>query len=303
MPQYAMKYRQAIRRKGALESDLVFESEAFPVVTTKAPPVVSPSLSPVSIVAAHYLPPEIQPLTLPGAWTVVGKGGKALKGKMYDEPKKKSKKSKKKARKGRETDPMAALAEEPSSSQCFDKCARSAAQRDKEVTRAREAKQWARYRTEKASKLEAHAALLVVLADDDQLNDDLDISPLKQRKDYKAIYSNKANSKKEKTRRANRFASAAARCYSPDENEVDAPVEPIVQPKKAPRPKKAKKASPQFDDEGTHDVGELDEWVTKSDKRKAGVDFAGGASSPADKKPQSDKSKKSKKDKSSCSVM
>lgn len=306
MPQHAKFYRQAIRRKGAFEAEQVFESEVVPM--SKLPKAVaSPSLSPVSIVAPMYMP-EIQPLKLPGAWTVVGKGGKALKEyKMYDDPKK-PKKSKKKARgrKSVEDEPfIAVLTEAPSSSKCYDKCARSAAQHNKEVTRARDAKFWERYRQQKAEKLEAHAALLVTLADADKPCDDLDVpsAPLQERKPR---HSNKANTAKEKTRRANRFASAAARCYSLDEEEDVQEREThsaeIKQPQtKATSPTKAPKA--QARPHAAKPKVQVATPPQSSDvKRKASSEASTSEAEAAANKPHAEPSKRSKKDKS-CSVM
>ena len=67
--------------------------EAEPLVPTKMSAIEA---SPVSIASAfNELQPEIQSLVLPGAWTVVGKGGKPLKNsKTYDPPKKRKKKNK-----------------------------------------------------------------------------------------------------------------------------------------------------------------------------------------------------------------
>jgi len=284
-----LQYRNAIGRKGALEASLVFESELIPM---NKPDQQQPSLtsSPVSIAAPHYVP-EIQPISLPGAWTVVGKGGRPLKGKMYDEPKKSKKKKKApRSRKAAEGEPLAALEEAPSSSTCLNKCERSSAKHGKVLTRARDAKHWARYQQDKAAKLEALNALLSANGD---LTDGVEVaspvvSPNRKKPPHR---NNKANSHAEKTRRANRFASAAARCYSPESSEgwdiVDLPPAKKASPKPGVKANGATTAAP------TVAVPE------SSDKRKA------ESSTPAEESPDEGfkQAKASKKSKSSCSVM
>ena len=87
--------------------------EAEPLVPTKMSAIEA---SPVSIASAfNELQPEIQSLVLPGAWTVVGKGGKPLKNsKTYDPPKKRKKKTKKARTIKRGDEPLADMIEMPS---------------------------------------------------------------------------------------------------------------------------------------------------------------------------------------------
>jgi len=200
---------------------------------------LSMARSPVSVQDVYL--PEIQPLNLPDSWTVVGKKGKPLKGKMYDEPLTPKKKKKKKHKSKAEIPhvPLADLEEQPCSSKCHYMSERSNAKHFKEVSRGRDAKHWARYRENKQIQADAlvmlHALLLAdedasALTDGDEKMQEqtMTAAPEKERRK-----SQKSSSQKQKVRRANRFAAAAARCYAFEDNEyTDVVINPSAKQKK-----------------------------------------------------------------------
>ena len=153
-----IQYRNNIRRKGTLEAEMIWDSEAYPP-SKKAP--MSPMSSPVSV--ADFYVPEIKPLSLPDSWTVVGKNGKPLKGKMYDDPKKKKKRNRK-PKSEIEAEPLADLVEAGSSSKCLQMSDLMQAKHMKATTRARDAKYWANYRDSKEVQRDAHAALNAIFS-------------------------------------------------------------------------------------------------------------------------------------------
>lgn len=238
MPKYAVQYerrrqREVLGRKGAFEAQLLFESESIPAK------VLAPE-SPVSVLASVDYP-ELKPLTLPGAWTVVGKKGRPAKvdGIMYNEVQPKKKKRKRKSKTGDEPhDPSdelaaaaaaanlaaslrAALEEAPSTSGCVERSERTCAQHAKAATRGRAAKAWASYRLAKEEKVAARDALIDALAAEGMLEEDGEAMPgspsSKVKPERPAPRKTDRNSHAQKTRRAKRFEAAAARCYSPEE--------------------------------------------------------------------------------------
>lgn len=220
MPHWRQR-RFAIGKKVELETEMLWESETLKPIPDDQ--IGSKPSSPISV--ASVFAGELQPLVLPGAWTVVGKGGKPVK-KMYDEPKKadEGKNKKKKAKKARKVPveddaPLITLEEEPSSSKCMQTLERSIAARDKQVTRSHEAKFWAGYRQEKQLKREALAVLIAALErdKDDDKDDDDETAELKTQ--FKPAFSCKANGAKDKIRRRARSAAAAARCFLHDADE------------------------------------------------------------------------------------
>jgi len=236
-PPQHRRYRNNILRKGALETALLWESEDMPDITDKQPPPVS---SPVSVQDVFSLPPEMKPLILPGAWNVVGKKGKPLKGAMYLEPDLPEKKKKKKKKRKRKTkvevaaEPLADLEEEASTSKSLHMSDLAQAKASKEVSRARAAKYWARYQDRKEAQKVALAAWRAIMAVEEHARTregTASEGPLERRvakmhaqmvasaldkmaaQDKAHRKSSKSGSLKEKTRRTNRFASAEARCY------------------------------------------------------------------------------------------
>lgn len=178
--------------------------------------------SPVSIASMfkNDFQPEMQPLTLPGAWTVVGKGGRPLKNtKTYDLPKKpKKKKQKKSTPADVEFEPLADMVEMPSSSKCLDKVERAAAKQEKITMGGRDARHWARYRRAKQEKVFALDAMTAALGDDGMLGDVIEPGMMERPSMPRSMKprSNKGDSHAEKMRRKARFASQAAKCYEPE---------------------------------------------------------------------------------------
>lgn len=211
--------RIAMHRKFSMDAELLMEAE--PLVPTKMSAIEA---SPVSIASAfNEFQPEIQSLVLPGAWTVVGKGGKPLKNsKTYDPPKKRKKKKKKARTIKRGDEPLADMIEMPSSSRCLDEVDRMAIKREKTTSHGRDAKHWARYRQAKQEKIFALDALTAALGDNGMFGDSIEPGmierPHSMPKSMKQR-NNKKNSHAEKTRRANRLASQASRCYQLDDPE------------------------------------------------------------------------------------
>jgi len=159
-----VQYRNNIRRKGTLETEMIWDSE---VVPSKVQLTLTPVDSPVSV--ADFYVPEIKPLSLPDSWTVVGKNGKPLKGKMYDDPVKKKKKKKRKPKTMTDelelVNVLADLEEAPSTSKAIQMCDRSRSTVLKEQARGKEAKFWAQYRdgkeVERATRDSLHAIFSV----------------------------------------------------------------------------------------------------------------------------------------------
>lgn len=224
MTMNASKWRRrhlALDRKGQFETEMLnsddddlSESADLPAKmdkNAKAPPLSSPN----SVASAFDIPLEMQSITLPGAWTTVGKGGKPLKNaKMYDEPVSSKpltskpvtcKNSKKKSKKKMPDEMEAELEQLASSSKCFLTLDRSATQHNKVVARSQEAKRWAKYNHGKQLKREALEELLAAMSSPD--DDSVHVAPVKPAKD------NKANSIKDKARRRARSAATAMRCF------------------------------------------------------------------------------------------
>lgn len=226
MPKYAMppawrQRKNAVAKKGLIYQEMLMASE---IVPSDAKPVQSVT-SPVSI--ATNLQPEMQPLSLPDGWTVVGRNGKPVKNhKMYDEPP--ASKSSKRKRKRRAKQPEADMEPEiitlddtPSSSHCHLKLIRAVAARDKNTMRALDARYWAKYRLAKRESLAARDLLIAALADENERAEGEQASTGKSK-----TKATKPNTHAAKTRRAHRLASAAARCYSHEEEEHEAPKQP-----------------------------------------------------------------------------
>jgi len=240
MPTLAHQHRiraAAIGKKGGIEAAMLMESEL--VVTTKMMQrrVDDISASPTNIASTFdlnempmmkLLPEALEEIKpLPGAWMVVGKGGRPLKdGVMYDAPSpKKKKKKRNRARKVPGSDceewsELADFAEAPSTSTCEQMLHCSTMRRQKEVGKQQERKLWSAYRQEKTIKILARDSLIYTLAKGGMLCEEaeepaLEMSepePLPRRHD-------KGSSLRSKLRRRARFASAAARCYSTEGSE------------------------------------------------------------------------------------
>lgn len=197
------------------------------IIPTDAKPIQTVT-SPVSVATPNLQPVEMQPLSLPDGWTVVGRNGKPMKNqKMYDDPPA-SKRSKRKNRKRRAKLPepdmepeIVTMDDTPSSSRCQLKLNRAVAARDKSTMRALDAKYWAKYRLAKQESLAARDLLIAALADDNESAEGEHASTGKRKTN-----TTKPNTHAAKTRRANRLASAAARCYSHEEEEHEAPKQP-----------------------------------------------------------------------------
>jgi len=228
MPTVRTRQRlNALGRKGAYESAFLFDDEAVDYVTAQPlklkdqPESTTTPSSPVSVASfldapgAPDAPIEIKSLTLPGAWVVVGKGGKPVKNeKMYDEPvlKSKGKKKKKKARKAVEPEPLlVALEDAGSSSKCLRELERSTSRRHKEMARAKDVKYWAAYQHAKQLRRGALDELVAALSLDDGEGEAAPLENLPATRDT-TRRDHKANSSKDKARRRARAAAAAVRC-------------------------------------------------------------------------------------------
>lgn len=227
----------AIGRKTNHETNFLFAQDFEDEYTMPLPlklkderpeePISKPS-SPVSVASTLDIPGEVKSLMLPGAWVVVGKGGRPLRNdKMYDEPaamltaKKRKKKKTRKA--APEPEPLlVSLEEAGSSSKCLRGLERSTAQRSKQVMRSKDAKYWAGYQHAKELKRGALDELIAALSlADDQAEDYAGELPMPKQKPTK---DNKANSEKAKARRRARSASAANRCSIWDDDDQSAGV-------------------------------------------------------------------------------
>jgi len=257
MPKYAVAYerrhqREVLGRKGALEAQMVATSEIFESEVT---PTKEAPQSPISVLS-NAIDLELKPLTLPGAWVVVGKKGRPAKveGKMYDDAVKAKKKKRK--RKSKVVDEpqepadmlaaaadlaaaqRAALEDAPSTSESVDRSARTFARHAKAATRGRSAKAWAGRRLARHEKIAARDALIDALAADGMLEEVGEAtSPGASRTskpEHSAPRKTDRSSHAQKTRRAARFQAAAAHCYSPEE----ADAEPVAG--ETPRPTETK---------------------------------------------------------------
>jgi len=242
MPKYALppqwrNRRAAISKKAELDLEMIMDSEL--VISTKSSKQSMDAVSSPTTIASTFdfnAMPQMKPLPnalkvtkpleemkpLPGAWMVVGKGGRPLKDSvMYDDPVPRKHKKRNRSRKAPSSDDepnlLADLAEEPSTSSCEQKLHRSLMRREKELGKTRDLKYWAKYHKEKELKIHARDTLIYVLADGGMLEEGTDkelISPepLKRSRDKGSIRG-------AKIRRQKRLASAAARCYSIDDME------------------------------------------------------------------------------------
>lgn len=219
-------------RKGAIEADLVMESEISDIIgKAGSDNAFDPSgkhaymaTSPVSVASGFNdleSMPEMKPIMLPSAWVVVGKGGRPVRNlKMYEEPQKKKKRRSRPRKPAAEPESVyGALHDLPSSSKCYQTCAASAMRREKEVTRAKELRFWVRYQKAKAAKKLARDDLIAALVAEGVLDaNDAEAaevasppttgSPSPRR----ARRSEAAKRYVKETRRDARRAAAAARC-------------------------------------------------------------------------------------------
>lgn len=233
-PMRHVQYKRDIRRKGMHETEMIWESEV--AVPPKVQLSLTPIHSPVSV--ADFYMPEIKALSLPDSWTVVGRNGKSLKGKMYDEPAKKKKKKKRKTKvKAVEediVDVLADLEEVPSTSKAIQEHDWSAAKLSKAMAKAKEAKFWAHYRDGKEVASDARDALHAIFSVTEltkvRAAVGLDVSRLERRVEMmeeqmtthaqetvarqakEKRKSRKGDSLKEKTRRRARSDAMAATC-------------------------------------------------------------------------------------------
>lgn len=228
----------AIGKKGELESAMLMESELVITTKTKQYHVDDMSASPVSVASLGLMMPAMNSLPgaleaiqpLPGAWTVVGKGGRPLKdGVMYiDAPSPDNKKKKKRNRTRKvpasdnDANVLADLAEAPTSSTCEQMVHRSTTRRQKEVGKHKDLKLWQQYRQDKTTKVLARDTLVYVLAHEGMLGEEASESALEMSapeaipRRHDKVSSRWANLKA-KLRRQARFESATARCYSAEE--------------------------------------------------------------------------------------
>jgi len=241
MPKYAVQphwrqRRDAIGRKGAMEAELVMESEISSVIGERTfelsgKQVYDPS-SPISVAsgfAAMESMPEMKPIMLPSAWVVVGKGGRPMKNlKMYEEPKKKKKKKTRSRKPAPQEDSVfGALHDLPSSSTAYRVHDISTMRHEKEAARGKEVKFWMRYQKGKTTKKLARDALLAVMLSDGVIDDEgggvVTPPPSRRRRDVKETRHVK------ETRRHVRRAAAAARCGALfDDGESDESSAPTI---------------------------------------------------------------------------
>jgi len=259
MPKYAVQpqwrqRRAAIGKKNAFEVEMLDESELVFDTYQPAKPAMNLPSSPISVAASALdLSGMPEMISLPGAWTVVGKGGRPMKAKMYDEPEQKAAKKKKKKKKRAHTHPddassLADIAEAPSSSKCVHRLDCMMQQRYEEVAKGKNAKYWVSYQRVKHLKTIARDALLAEFASNGMLVDEMEEEALAKicAPDPITRRNNKADSHGEKIRRQRRKASAAARCYSheasgdemPTEQPCDKPTPPVRDWAKAPMARK-----------------------------------------------------------------
>lgn len=214
--QRLLRQRQFAMGKNAfIESEFLMEAE--PIVIPSKQKIEPGNQSPISIASDIFLP-EIKPITLPGAWTVVGKGGRPVKNaKMYDEPKKKKKRSRTRKPKDDENATLFATLEEmPSSSHCLYTLHRAEVRTEKSSVRGRQLKVWKRSKEVKALRGMARDTLLLNMVDAGLLNpDDAPASP-PQLPSHRHM-----GSSAEKKRRGVRQARQAAKCFSVDEWDVE----------------------------------------------------------------------------------
>lgn len=291
---FATSYRQrhhAIGRKGEYEASMLFSNDdenadsqlTAPMLNLKDQQVEQPSKpsSPMSIAATFddiSITGDVKPLTLPGAWVVVGKKGRALKNeKMYEEPEP-AKKKKKKARARKATmepeELVVTLEAAPSTSKCLDALGRSSAQRQKQLARAQDAKHWARYHRAKEAKrgaLDELVAALSLLEHEPTLRAlEVDAAP-------EPTKDNKANSAKDKARRRARTAAAAAQFFSHEELDDEAPrAPPDSGADKSPAKRKARRAR------GSREVSLPGVWITVGKNGKALSNFPPLHKAPSD---------------------
>ena len=244
MPAQWRLRRHAIGKKGALDVELLEETEAS-IVNKKQPEVQSGMYSPTSVFQVPELLPEMKPILLPGAWVVVGKRGKpVVNTKMYEPPVVAKKKRIRTSKAEAILDSIWALEEAPSSSKCLQDLRDITSRLDKAASRGQTAKYWARYRQAHKLKVHARDVLLAsaMFAEGDDQAIPFEPEELKQR-------DNKKNSAREKNRRRARDAKAEQAFWPA---ELDEPVYstavievlPTVMPTVAVREPKSKPMLP-----------------------------------------------------------
>jgi len=258
--------RAALSKKSNLEAELLSESEI--VITGKSVGPIQPPSSPVSVASIFNATPEIKPITLPDAWTVVGKGGRPLKNeKMYDAPNlepKKAKKKRKKRMSKRETDSVGEDNIEPVLATLDVELPSSSAQalgrqlrHRKLVAHGLEAKAWVKYRQAKELRALARDMLVAALAEDGTAECDAGETTIgsEASSQHKAIrkvaYNNKTKSRIDMARRKARHAAASARCYWPEADDEHFPeqAQPEVGQRVTKRSKRAKKRTAEVKDQ------------------------------------------------------
>lgn len=227
--QPAWRFRRiAISKKQWFDSNLLMD-DAEPFETKHQAAAQSPNLIAVSF-DALLMEPEMKPIVLPGAWTVVGKGGKPVKNvKMYDDPQHpKKKKNKKKTRAddeevNEEAERLMNIAEEPSSSKCVAKHARLVLQHEKVAQSGLDARRWKSYRANKEVKKFMSDELIRCMlhleptdgesevADGDATAQTASRGPLPKAMTQRGC---KADSRAAKARRRARLDARDAKCFS-----------------------------------------------------------------------------------------
>jgi hypothetical protein len=220
--------RTAIGKKGFLEAEFLLESEVIVTSTVKQPPLSPASPTSVASLPIDLIVPEMKPL--PGAWQVVGKGGRPVKNtNMYDDPAKvkPAKKKRKRARKAtcdHDGDaPLATFDEASTSSASIE---RRASRREKEATAGKEERYWARHRSLKEEKMIAHNILVSylaaagALADEPKAAEESGVPPPATKR-----RASEGKSRREKIRRKARLEARASRCLMLEDEDQEEPSE------------------------------------------------------------------------------
>jgi len=254
--------RAATGRKGAIHADLMIEAEPLfdkdAIVKSKATEhahafdndAMIKSKEPNNIqnsptfIAAYFNdfhfddmpPPSIAPLTLPGAWTVVGKKGKpvawAYEQDVHESESKtkKKKKKKKKSAQPLETEypsPLDDINEGPSASKFIQQLDRAMRQQRKAMFSSLEAKHWLQYRKAKINRVHArdvHIAKLAMVGfpwPPWETSEGQSIETIRAPEPLKTRHAKHEDCKSDKARRLARHAAMAARCYSPEAEHLD----------------------------------------------------------------------------------
>jgi len=248
----------ALGKSAFLEAEFLMEAEPeimphLSLPSKQAPP--AGARSPVSVASDIFLPvpmPEIKPMTLPGAWTVIGKGGRPVKNaKMYDEPKKKRVRSRK-AKQDQDATLEATLEEGPSSSKCLSTLHHSAVRAEKAAVQGKQLKAWKRSKEAKAQRKMARDILLADMLDAGLLDpDDAPSVPLPPSSSRAAGRHHHMGSRSEKKRRSVRQARQAAKCYGIEEEESTKALLVLSAPEPMRKANSSHRASVAVQDEST----------------------------------------------------